>query len=149
MIAVAPDFSLPRLDDTTRTVTMRSFKGKVVLVDFWGSWCGPCRMEMPLFQALAEKYKGRADVAFLGVNWERPGDPAKRRELANEFLKTNNLTFASVYDLGGHVVKDFGVEGFPTVFVVDRAGKVRYANRGYGPGIDQILETQLLSLLGK
>lgn len=148
--AVPFDFSLPEVTDSTKTVALASYAGKVTVIDFWGSWCGPCRAEMPLFQALADRYRDRPEVAFLGVNWEqRQGDAATRRQKARDFIASMKLTFPSALDLEAVAVRGFGVEGFPTVFVIDRAGKVRYANRGFAPGIDEILAAQIESLLGR
>jgi thiol-disulfide isomerase/thioredoxin len=143
----APDLTLSKLTDSTATVSLRSLRGKVVVVDFWGSWCGPCRIELPIFQALHDRYQGRSDVAFLGINWERPAPAAVRRQRAWDYMVENRLTFPTVIDLDTKAVEEFKVEGFPTVFVIDRQGKIRYSNRGVSEGIEQILEAQIKSLL--
>jgi thiol-disulfide isomerase/thioredoxin len=142
-----PEFTLTGIEDSTKTVTLAALKGKVAIVDFWGSWCGPCRMELPLYQALWQKHKDNPAVVFLGIGWERGGSATDRRDRAAAFRHQLGLDFPTVIDFSGDVVKAFGVEGFPTAFVIDRDGRMRFANRGYSAGIDEILELQLTELL--
>ena len=98
-------------------LTPESYRGKVVLVNFWGSWCGPCRKEQPVLQRLSEEYEGR--VQFIGVDFL--DSEARGREFIREF----GVTYPSVMDDGplGH---EFGVPYAPATFLVDRSGEMRY-----------------------
>lgn len=129
-----------------KAVKLADFKGKVVVLDFWGTWCPPCRAELPYFQALHEKYKDKG-VVFLGMNWEQPGEPASRMKVVTDFMAKNSYTFPVVIDHDRVAVEAYNVRAFPTVFVVDGEGKIRYRNVGFEEGVDQILEAQLESLM--
>ncbi|MGH2691404.1 MAG: TlpA family protein disulfide reductase [Actinomycetota bacterium] len=98
-------------------LTPSSYRGKVVLVNFWGTWCGPCRREQPVLQRLAEEYEGR--VQFVGVDF------LDDQAAAREFLREFGVTYPSVVDDGplGH---RFGVPYAPATFLVDRTGEMRY-----------------------
>jgi len=142
----APEWTLPDL--AGKTIQFSDFKGKVVVVDFWGSWCGPCRMELPYFQAMYEKFKGREDVAFVGINWERARTPEEHLETAKRFVEANHYTFPVLIDDHDHsAVEAYQIEGFPTVFLIDKTGRIRYKNVGFTREIDQILSAQIESLM--
>ena len=142
----APAWSLPDL--AGKTVQLSDFKGKVVVVDFWGSWCGPCRMELPYFQAMYEKFKDRRDVAFVGINWERARTPEEHLDTAKRFVEANHYTFPVLIDDHEHsAVGDYEIEGFPTVFLIDKTGRIRFKNVGFTREIDQILSAQIESLM--
>ena len=133
-------------DVAGKPVKLADFKGKVVVMDFWGTWCPPCRAELPHFQALYEKYKDRG-VVFLGMNWEQPGEAAERMKLVTDFMATNKYSFPVVIDHERVAVEAYDIPGFPTVFLIDGTGTIRYRNVGYEEGVDQILEAQLESML--
>ena len=141
----APSWRLPDLDEKVHD--LQSYKGKVVVMDFWGSWCGPCKMELPYFEALYRRYKDKPNVAFVSVNWEKTEDALQHRSTARDFIKRNNYTFPVVYDHEQSAVRAYQIQGFPTVFTIDRTGVVRYVNIGFDPQVDKILEAQILSLL--
>jgi thiol-disulfide isomerase/thioredoxin len=141
----APDWTLPGLDDKPQSLA--ALKGKVVVMDFWGSWCGPCRQELPYFEAMYRRFQGNPNVAFVSVNWERVPDAAGHLELAKRFIAQNQYTFPVVYDHARTAVEGYGIEAFPTVFLIDRKGSIRYKNEGFSPGIDAVLEAQIESLL--
>ena len=140
----APGWSLTYLDK--KPVSWDEFKGKVVVLDFWGSWCGPCRMELPIFQAVYERYKDKG-VAFLGMNFERPVLGKDLRDLAREFMERNKYTFPVVVDHDQVATNAYNVSGFPTVYLVDKTGNIRYKNVGVSEGIETILQDQIESLL--
>jgi thiol-disulfide isomerase/thioredoxin len=130
------------------SVTSSTHAGKVAVYNFWGSWCGPCRRELPYFAAMVQRFKDR-DVAFLGMNWERVADPAERVRLARAFLAEQGLEFPVALDHDQSVGRSFGVSAYPTVFVVDRSGRIRFRNVGFTPRIDEIMTAQIESLLAE
>jgi thiol-disulfide isomerase/thioredoxin len=141
----APPWKLQGLDGSE--VALESFKGKVVVLDFWGSWCGPCRYEMPLIEALYKRYQKDGKVVFMGVNWERTEDVTQHLETARDYVKKNGITFPSVIDPRQVVTNAYLVEGFPSAYVIDREGKIRFRNVGVADGIEHIIEAQIESLL--
>jgi thiol-disulfide isomerase/thioredoxin/Flp pilus assembly protein TadD len=141
----APEWALK--DIAGKPVKLSDFKGKVIVMDFWGSWCPPCRMELPSFQAMHDKYKGNKNVVFLGMNWEKPGEPAVRMKAVTDFMTNNKYTFPVVIDHDSVAVKAYELQGFPTVFMIDSSGMIRYRNVGYDDGVEKIIEAQLESLL--
>ena len=141
----APAWRLPDLDEKVHD--MQSYKGKVVVVDFWGSWCGPCKMELPFFEAAYQRYKNSPNVAFVSINWEKAQDAMEHRSTARDFIKKNNYTFPVMYDHEHSAVDAYQITGFPTMFTIDRNGIVRYVNIGFDPHVDLILDAQIKSLL--
>jgi thiol-disulfide isomerase/thioredoxin len=142
--APAPDWKLPDLSGGT--LESASFKGKVVVLDFWGSWCGPCRAELPYFQAMYDRYKDRG-VAFVGINWEREPTAEKRIAAARSFIASKGFSFPVALDLDHKTVEAYAVESFPTLLVIDKVGRMRYRNAGFSPDIEPILTAQIESLI--
>jgi len=108
------------------------WKGKVVIVDYWATWCGPCRMSFPSLQKLYEKYRNNPNVVFAIVNvWERGGE---RKKLVTDFLKNNpTLTFPMYIDEKDDVVKNYGVTGIPTKFFLGKDGRIQFKEVGVLP----------------
>ncbi len=117
-------FALEDLDGNR--VDLQSLKGKVALLDFWASWCGPCVAELPHIEKLHRDFKDRG-LVVLGVNNEDV-------EVAREFVKRKGYTFTTLFDEGREVTRKYGVSGIPQVFIIDREGKVKWHALGYGPG---------------
>jgi len=111
-------------------VKISALKGKVVFIDYWATWCGPCKMSFPGLQKLYEKYKSNPRVAIMAVNvWEREKD---RILHVKKFLEGNpTLTFPVFFDLTDAVVGKFGVTGIPTKFIVDPDGRIQFREVGY------------------
>ena len=107
------------------SVTPDVYRGKVVVVNFWASWCGPCRREQPGLQRLSEEYDGR--VAFVGVNFT--DDPAAAKEYVREF----GVTYPSVRDPDGSIGFDFSIPYLPATVLVDGSGQMRYRLLGAQP----------------
>jgi thiol-disulfide isomerase/thioredoxin len=141
----APAWRLPDLNEKIHD--MQSYKGRVLVMDFWGSWCGPCRQELPLIEATHQRYSTNAKVAFIGINWERAEGAEEHRSLARNFVEKNHLTFPMMYDHEHVAVNAYSIQGFPTVFVIDREGIVRYVNIGFDPHVSEIITAQIESLL--
>ncbi|MGZ8612736.1 MAG: TlpA family protein disulfide reductase [Actinomycetota bacterium] len=113
---VAPAFTLPRVD-TTGDLSIASLRGKAVVVNFWASWCIPCKDEAPFLQETYEKY-GKQGLVVLGV------DAQDFRQDARRFIKRFGLTYPIVYDGAGTTLGRWGVTGFPETFFVDRRGRL-------------------------
>jgi len=119
----APDFALNDL--ANQPVTLSSFRGqKVVVLDFWATWCGPCRMAMPDLQTLHEDLKDRG-VELVSVN------QAESAERVRSFIERKKYTFRTVLDRDGAVGNQYGVRAIPALVVVDKQGLVRRLQVGY------------------
>jgi len=136
--ASAPDFTLPARDGGT--VRLADLKGQVVMINFWATWCGPCRQEMPLLARLHEKYEALG-FTLLGVNVEPDSAPAVA------WLKGVPVQFPILFDTQSSVATGFGVEGMPSSVFLDRTGKVRYVHRGFQPGDEAKYADMIRSLL--
>ncbi len=121
----APNFTLKSL--TGKNLKLSEMAGNVVLINFWASWCGPCREEMPLLNDLHKKYEPLG-FTVLGVNVE---EDAKN---ARGFLKNFPVDFPVLLDNKNQVSKQYNVIAMPTTVVVDRDGNVRFLHKGYKPG---------------
>ncbi|NLP10268.1 redoxin domain-containing protein [bacterium] len=132
----APDFTLPALNGGM--VTLSEQKGKVVVVDFWATWCGPCKMSFPFLQQMYERYQKNPDVLILALNtWEREKGP-QREQLVRRFIKENNYTFPVLFD--ANYVEKYGVTGIPTKFIIDKQGQIAFQSIGFNGGEDMIQE---------
>ena len=133
----APDFRLPTLDGDE--VSLSSLRGQVVLVDFWATWCGPCRPAMRLLQRLYEEFGGRG-VTVVGINLD-----AHAEEVA-PYVHREGLTYPIL--LGGQAAQaSYGVSALPTLFVVDQSGAIRHVHVGHGPGAASVLADEIEALL--
>lgn len=124
----APDFALKSRAGTN--LRLSELRGQVVMINFWASWCGPCRQEMPLLEKLYRRYK-KLGFTLLGVNVE------KDSRAAQAFLKDINVSFPILYDKENSVSRLYQVSGMPSTVVVDRDGKLRYRHTGYVAGDEQ------------
>jgi cytochrome c biogenesis protein CcmG, thiol:disulfide interchange protein DsbE len=114
----APNFTLPRLSGTG-DVSLQSFRGKVVLLNFWASWCAPCREEAPLFNQIQSHYGSRG-VAVVGV------DSQDFASAARSFARELHVNYTLVHDSSNNVTNRWGVSsGFPVTFVINRRGAVQ------------------------
>jgi peroxiredoxin len=136
--APAPDFTLK--SDSGANLKLSELRGDVVLINFWASWCGPCRQEMPLLSELHNKYK---DMGFtvLGVNVEENSAAARK------LLKDMPVSFPVLFDNNSTVSKQYDVVAMPSTVLVDRNGNVRYLHRGYKPGEEEIYLEKVRSLM--
>ena len=124
----APNFTLKSLGG--KNLKLSEMTGNVVLINFWASWCGPCREEMPLLNDLHKKYEPLG-FTVLGVNVEEDARNARG------FLKNFPVDFPVVLDNKNTVSKKYNVIAMPTTVVVDRDGKMRFLHKGYKPGDEE------------
>ena len=126
-LPAAKNFTLESVDGTTK-VSLEDFREKPVVINFWASWCGPCKEEIPLFEKTWKKYKDK-DVVFVGI------DVMDDRNNAEEFLKDQGITYINLYDSSGEVSNKYGVIALPATFFLDKKGKIVVKN--YGPFIGE------------
>ena len=124
-----------------KTIDLTQFKGQVVMINFWATWCGPCRQEMPLLEDIHKKYKAMG-FTMLGVNVE-PDSAAAEAWLT----KQKPVTFPIAFDTDSKVSKLYKVAGMPSTVFVDRKGNVRVMHKGYKPGDENFYLTQIRSML--
>ena len=136
--AAAPAFTLQSTNG--QQVSLAQFKGDVVMINFWASWCGPCRQEMPLLDSIYRKYK---DMGFelIGVNVEPDS------KSANAWLKATPVTYPILYDPQSKVSQLYQVQAMPTTVIIDRTGAVRFLHRGYLPGDENAYLNSIRSLI--
>ncbi|MBA2297079.1 MAG: TlpA family protein disulfide reductase [Actinobacteria bacterium] len=120
--AAAPAFTLAKLDGSGE-LALESLRGKVVVLNFWASWCGPCKDETPLLQKGWERWQGK-DVVFVGI------DVKDFRGDARSFVRKFGVTYPNVYDGKGSTVGRYGVTGFPETYFIDARGRVVYRIAG-------------------
>jgi peroxiredoxin len=118
----APGFRLPGLRGDT--VSLASYPGKVVLIDFWAQWCEPCKKELPELERLSKEFAGK-DVVVLSVNIDKSRDNAER------LAKQLGITFPVGLDPAGSVASTYDLPKMPTSFVVDKKGVVRFVHEGF------------------
>ena len=137
-----PSISLPRLDESGKPVALSGLRGKVVYVDFWASWCLPCRISMPALDRLYKEH-GAKGFEVVGVNKDvRPED-------AERFLKRVPVTFVLVSDGSDIAAKAFHVKTMPSGYLVDRKGVVRHVHGGFTRSTSAELEEQVVKLLAE
>ena len=137
-LSAAPDFTLHTMNGPN--LRLQEQRGRVVMVNFWATWCGPCRQEMPQLNRLYEKYHA-AGFVLLGVNVD--DDTRKAAEVAGKL----GVTFPVLLDTDKAVSKLYELSTMPSTVIIDRDGKVRYVHRGYLTGYEDNYEKQIRELL--
>jgi len=117
----APDFTLRDLED--RKVSLRDFQGKLVFLNFWATWCPPCRYEMPSMESLYKEFKGKG-LVVLAINLK------EGKEKVRSFMVSERLTFPALLDYSGEVAQRYGVRGIPTTFLIN--GKREIVGKALG-----------------
>jgi thiol-disulfide isomerase/thioredoxin len=142
-LAVAPAGPAPKFELQSmagKAVNLDQFKGQVVMINFWASWCGPCRTEMPILEKLHAKYKPMG-FTMVGINVEPDS------KLAVDWLKATPVTFPILFDTRSEVSKLYQVAGMPSTVIVDRKGNLRWLHRGYKAGDENEYLDQIRALV--
>ena len=140
--ANAPAVAMPRLDDSGKNVSLAGMRGKVVYVDFWASWCVPCRISMPTLDRLFKENAARG-FEVVGVNKDVRSDDAER------FLKRVPVSFVLVADSSDNLAKAFDVKTMPSGYLIDRKGVVRHIHGGFTRSTSDALAEQVEKLLAE
>lgn len=136
--ADAPDFSLVDLDG--KSVKLSELRGKVVVLDFWATWCGPCIMSFPGMKLSMDKFKDNPNVKFLFVNTYERVSADQWKSTVSTFVKQRGFTtFPVILDIGGEVAGSYGVNGIPAKFCIDKEGKIKFKSTGYLGSSDAIV----------
>ena len=137
-VDTAPDFALKGRDG--ETLRLSDHRGEVILLNFWASWCGPCRQEMPLLNTINDRYS-KLGFSVIGVNVD------KDSALADKILKDIPVDFPVLYDNESVVSQNYNVSAMPTTVIIDRDGKMRYVHLSYKPGMEREYEQQIKELI--
>lgn len=134
----APNFALKTVDG--KTARLSDYKGQVVMINFWASWCGPCREEMPILEDIYSTYK-KAGFVLLGVTIdENPKD-------AKGFLKSSPVSFPILLDSTGKVADTYNNQAMPSSYFIDRNGNLAYLHKGYRKGEEKNYKTVIKKLI--
>jgi len=134
----AADFTLK--SNQGKNLRLEDYRGNVVMLNFWASWCGPCRHEMPLMDTLYQKYK-KLGFTILAVNVDEDSSDA------DEFLRAVPVSFPVLYDNESKVSKLFDVDAMPTTVMIDREGNKRFLHRGYQEGYEKKYAKEVKKLI--
>jgi thiol-disulfide isomerase/thioredoxin len=137
----APDFKLPRLE-TKGNIQLKSYRGKVVYVDFWASWCGPCRLSLPELNKLRKQYRNHG-FEVIAINLDEDKDEAMA------FLKEFPVAYPTARDAKGTTPEEYGLKGMPTAYLIDRNGKVSFVHEGFKKTDSEELNAKIVTLLKK
>lgn len=135
----APDFTLPTFPDNTN-ITLADFKGRVVYLDFWATWCPPCRKSFPWMDEMQERYK-EDGLTIIAVSID------KKRELIERFIKKTEPTFIVAHDPSGEVAKTYKLRAMPSTYLINRKGQLVMTHMGFRESDKKKMETAIESLL--
>ncbi|MBN1566481.1 MAG: redoxin domain-containing protein [Acidobacteria bacterium] len=133
----APAFTLPDLSG--QQVTLDQFKGKVVMLEFWATWCGPCRMTMPLMESIQKEFGD--NLILLTINLQEPMD------VVRDYVRAENVHSRVLLDEEGSVGLLYGTDSIPLQILIDKQGIVRFIQAGFGPGTPSQLRGEIKRLI--
>ena len=136
----AKDFSLTNLEG--KTVKLSDYKGKIVVLDFWATWCGPCRESLPHMQELVNQYKGK-DVEFFFVNTMENNKPEEIKKLVSQFISKNKFNINVLYDINNQTSKNYKVNGIPTEIIIGKDGNIISRSVGYDGNLGALITENL------
>ena len=137
-IDLAPDFALK--GSSGQNLRLSELRGQVVMINFWASWCGPCRQEMPHLEALYQRYESLG-FELLGINVEQD------RRQADQMLRDIDVSFPILFDDGNEVSELYNVIAMPSTILIDRDGRIRHIHHGYKSGFEEEYQSQIRSLI--
>lgn len=138
----APDFTLTDMEGNS--VSLSNLKGKVVFLDFWSTWCPPCRESLPHTQSLSQHEKAKSgELVVLAINAREEADKVK------QFMQEKGFSFRVLMDKDGAVLDKYKVQGIPTFVLIDREGKVAWVQVGFGSGTEKLMEEAVNKALGQ
>lgn len=138
----APDFTLTDMEGNS--ISLSDLKGKVVFLDFWATWCSPCRKALPHTQSLSQHEKAKSgELVVLAVNAREEVDKVK------QFMQEKGFSFRVLMDKDGAVLNRYKVHGIPTFVLIDREGKVAWVQVGFGSGTEKLMEEAVNKALGQ
>ncbi len=118
----AISFKLPRLDELNDSISLESMRDKIIILNFWASWCEPCKYEVNELNKIYEMYGNK--ISLIGINiWDK-------RENALEFVKNYNIKFLNLYARGSTITIDYGITGVPETIIIDKNGIIKYHFKG-------------------
>ena len=138
-VVAAPDLKLPTIDGT---VQLSALKGEVVYLDFWASWCLPCKKSFPWMERMQQRY-GEQGFKIVAVNLD------KDKALADEFLKQNDVSFTVAFDASGSSASKYKLRGMPSSYLIGRDGKVHASHIGFRDKDKDKLEQAIKTLLNE
>jgi peroxiredoxin len=136
--AVAPDFTLH--SNLGKNLKLSEYRGQVVMINFWATWCGPCREELPQLERLRARYQ-RGGFVLLGVSVD--DNPKSAQEMAHRL----GVQFPVLFDAGKQVSGRYDIDAMPSTLLIDRGGVVRYLHRGYRSGTEKEYDIKVRELL--
>jgi peroxiredoxin len=134
----APAFTLTDLSGASRSLSQ--YKGQVVMVNFWATWCGPCQQEMPLLDQMYKKFKP-VGFTLIGVNVDKDAPPVK------DLLARKPVSFPVLLDPTNAVSKAYHLDEMPSSVIIDKTGTIRYVHRGYKPGDENEYQDRIRQLI--
>jgi len=133
----APDFSLAARKG--RPASLSAYAGRVVLIDFWATWCEPCRLSFPQYQSLARRHG--SDVVVLGISEDDEDDVIDR------FIEETGAHFPVAWDGDKSLAQRYRIKSMPTLFIIDKNGLVRFVHQGFRPGDEDQIDNAIRSLM--